>query len=133
MGSSGRVRLIPLPIRNLQEGLYRGDWSAALSTECIRVLSFSWEFPSRMAIESLGVDKYLRKLVENDKKSHKEVSILLQQAYPGVNGLSERSVRRFCAQHSICSRDRRLSTADLDAVVSSAIAEVNICTVLSVF
>ena len=99
----------------------------------MRVLSFWWEFRSRMAIESLGVDRYLRKLVENDKKSHKEVSILLQQAYPGVNGLSERSVRRFCAQHSIRSRDRRLSTADLDAVVSSAIAEVNICTVFNVF
>ena len=84
-----------------------------------------------MAIESLGIDKYLRKLVENDKKSHKEVSILLRQAYPGVNGLSERSVRRFCAQHSIRSRDRSLSKADLDAVVSSAFAEVIICAVSS--
>lgn len=48
-----------------------------------------------MAIESLGVDRYLRKLVENDKKSHKEVSILLRQAYPGVDGLSERSEEDF--------------------------------------
>lgn len=88
-----------------------------------------------MAIESLGVASCLRKLVENDKKSHKEVSILLRQAYPGVDGLSERSVRRFCAQHSIRSRDRSLSTADLDAVVSSAIAKVslNICAVPSLF
>jgi len=88
-----------------------------------------------MAIESLGVDRCLRKLVENDKKSHKEVSILLRQAYPGVDGLSERSVRRFCAQHSIPSRDRSLSTTDLYAVVSSAVAEVslNICAVPSSF
>ena len=86
-----------------------------------------------MAIESLGIDNYLRKLVEDDKKSHKEVSILLQQAYPGVNGLSERSVRRFCAKHSIHSRDRSLSTADLDAVVSSAVAEVKISAVSGAF
>ena len=32
-----------------------------------------------MAIESPGVDRYLRKLVENDKKSYKEVSTLLRQ------------------------------------------------------
>lgn len=94
---------------------------------------FGGNFRSKMAIESLGVDRYLRKLVENDNKSHKEVSILLRQAYPGVDGLSERSVRRFCAQHSIRSRDRSLSTADLDAVVSSAVAEVNICAVSSAF
>ena len=79
-----------------------------------------------MAIESLSVEGYLRKLVEEDKKSHKEVSIILRQTYPGVDGFSERSVRRFCAKYNIHVRDRSLSTADLDAVVSSAVAEVSI-------
>ena len=99
----------------------------------MRLLSFWREFSLKYGDRKsrYRYDKYLRKLVENDKKSHKEVSILLRQAYPGVNRLSERSVRRFCAQHSIRSRDRSLSKADLDAVVSSAVAEVIICAVSS--
>ena len=80
-------------------------------------------FRIRMAIESLGVDGNLPKLVEEDK-SHKEVSILLTTDLPGVDGFSERSVRRFCAKHNIHVRDRSLSTADLDAVVSSAVGNI---------
>lgn len=78
-----------------------------------------------MAIKSLGINGYLRKLVEVDKKSHKEVSIILQQAYPGVAGLSL-SVWRFCSKLNIRAHDQRVSTADLDAIVSSAVAEVSI-------
>ena len=80
-------------------------------------------FRIRMAIESLGVDGNLPKLVEEDK-SHKEVSILLTTDSPGVDGFSERSVRRFCAKHNFHVRDRSLLTADLDAVVSSAVGNI---------
>ena len=73
---------------------------------------------TKMALESLKATDYIRQLVEERRKTHKEVSIILTQTYPGVVGLSERTVRRFCAKHNIHLLDRCLSTADLDAVVS---------------
>ena len=57
------------------------------------------------------------------KKTHKEVSEILKRSYPNIKGLSERSVRRFCEANNIHLRDRKLSTAELDAAVSSAISE----------
>ena len=79
-----------------------------------------------MALENLNAEQYVRKFVEGEKKTHKEVSELLKQAYPNTQGLSERSVRRFCEVNNIHLRDRKLSTSDLDAAVSSAIVEVSI-------
>ena len=43
-----------------------------------------------------------------------------------AKGLSERSVRHFCEEKYTHLRNRKLSTADLDAAVSFAIVEVGI-------
>ena len=61
--------------------------------------------------------EFIRRVVEVEKKTHKEISIILKKVHPDVVGLSERTVRRFCARN-IHSRNRNLSREDLDAVVS---------------
>ena len=48
-------------------------------------------------IEQVVTVRYVRELVEEQEKTHREVSDILRQKHPGVQGLSERSVRRYCA------------------------------------
>ena len=69
-------------------------------------------------LESMNAVEFVRRMVEVEKKTHKEISIILKQVHPDVVGLSERTVRRFCARNNIHSRNRNLSREDLDAVVS---------------
>ena len=44
--------------------------------------------------------------------------------HPGVNGESERGVRRFCAMNGIWHYDSRLTGVNVHNVVASAFAEV---------
>ena len=46
-------------------------------------------------IEKVVAQSYIKELVEKQAKTHKEVSELLRQRYPAVEGLSERSARRY--------------------------------------
>jgi len=78
-------------------------------------------------IEKVVTANYIKELVEKQAKTHKEVSEILRQRYPGVEGLSERSVRRFCATNNIQRHDSGLTSVDLDNVVASAIAKVRAC------
>ena len=55
-------------------------WLVSSSIHSLVYAIFTWDFRIKMASESLGVDDYLRKLVE-------EVSILLYQAFPGIVGV----------------------------------------------
>ena len=55
-------------------------WLVSSSKHSLVYAIFTWDFRIKMASESLGVDDYLRKLVE-------EVSILLYQAFPGIVGV----------------------------------------------
>ena len=74
-------------------------------------------------------------------KTHKEVSQILKNLYPEQDGLSERSVRRYCAAHTqycavscctvlyctvLCIRryDSSLTCKKIDNVIPTAIAEV---------
>ena len=43
-------------------------------------------------------------LIENQKLSYEQVSSILKERYPGVWGLSSRSVGRLCSKRSISSR-----------------------------
>ena len=78
------------------------------------------------AIDNFVPASYVKDLVEKEKKTHKEVSEILRQVYPGVDGLSERSVRRYCATYGIRRHDTTLTSTDLDIVVSAAVAEVSV-------
>ena len=66
----------------------------------------SWQDLRKMAgIEKVVTVSYIKELVEKQAKTHREVSEKLRQRYPGVEGLSERSVRRYCATINIQRQD----------------------------
>ena len=63
------------------------------------------------------------KRVQEERKSYKQISEELKGLYPGVRGLSVRSVRRYCDRYNIHTTSL-LSDDDLDRVVSSSVAKV---------
>ena len=67
-------------------------------------------------IEEVVNVSYIKELVEKQAKTHREVSEILKQRYTGVEGLSERSVRRYCAANNIQRHDSGLTSLDLDNV-----------------
>ena len=71
-----------------------------------------------------GIEALVRDRIEQQRKSHSEVSTELQQLYSGVRGLSCMSVRRYCAQHGI-HKTARVDDATLDQIVSSNVARVS--------
>ena len=52
-------------------------------------------------IEEVVTVCYAGELVEEQEKTRREVSDILRQEHPGVQGLSERSVRRYFATNGI--------------------------------
>lgn len=74
-------------------------------------------------IELLSVGDLISRGVIERRKTHKQISDELKCLFPGVRGLSTRSVRRYCESHNIHSLSM-LSNFDLDRVVSSSIAKV---------
>lgn len=79
----------------------------------------------KMSLEKIVSETHIRHLVENDNKTHKQIGAWLNERFPGSRGISERSVRRYCAKHNINSRDS-ISTDALKQVVSSAVREVRL-------
>ena len=75
-------------------------------------------------MENVVTARYSKELVEEQGKTHEEVVDILRQQHPGVNRLSERSVRRFCATKGIRRYDSRVTGFDIHNVATSAIAEV---------
>ena len=61
-------------------------------------------------------------LIKSKNLSYNEASEVLTGVYPGLRGLSSRSVRRFCNQRGISSRT---SAEDLAEMVRSATSQVN--------
>ena len=84
-----------------------GDWELASSWRDLRKLA---------GIEEVVNVSYIKELVEKQAKTNKEVSEILKQRYTGVEGLSERSVRRYCAANNIQRHDSGLTSLDLDNV-----------------
>ena len=70
-----------------------------------------------------GIHTIIMRRVQQERKSHKQISEELKGLYPGVRGLSMRSVRRFCEKHDIHTTSL-LSNEDLDRAVSSSVAKV---------
>ena len=67
--------------------------------------------------------EYIKDLVVNKKKTHSQVSLMLQEAFLGKRELSERSVRRFCCDNDIHSQ-QRLSQDDLEQCARTVVAKV---------
>ena len=73
-----------------------------------------------------GVYVLIRKLVVEDRRSHRDTSVELQRRYPMIRrGLSERSIRRYCESHNIHATSRMTDLA-LDAAVRRCVAKVSI-------
>lgn len=72
-----------------------------------------------------GAWSLIRRLVVDERKTHKYVSRELKRIYPSVSrGLSERSVRRFCSEKGIHSTSR-LDDGTLDAAVRRCVSRVS--------
>ena len=67
--------------------------------------------------------EYVKDLVVNKKKTHSQVSLLLQEAFPGKRGLSKRSVRRFCCENNVHSQ-QLVSQDDLEQCARTVVAKV---------
>ena len=75
-------------------------------------------------MDAVNVD-FVRDLVVTQGKTHSQVSLLLQEAYPGKRGLSSRSVRRFCLKNGIHAQNR-LSNEELEHYTKEVVARVGI-------
>ena len=69
------------------------------------------------------MEKTIRKMVEVDRKSYQQISEELKIDFPGMRGLSARSVQRFCVSNDIHGTSR-LGPVELSQVVTSAIGRV---------
>ena len=77
-----------------------------------------------MGVHSLDVfEEYILHKVEVECISHKQLSDELKACYPGFKGFSVRSIERFCAEKEI-HKSSRLSSSELERVVSTAVAKV---------
>ena len=70
------------------------------------------------------LESLIREKVEKERWTHDRLSDFLQRAYPGVRGLSVRSLQRFCSEKGI-HKTARISEQELDRVVADAVAKVN--------
>ena len=75
------------------------------------------------AIDNLVHVDFIEQLVDQGY-THRSIADILRISFPGVRGLSERSVRRFCEQHGI-QYSQRLSDADLKHAVASVVRQVS--------
>ena len=75
-------------------------------------------------MENVVTARYVQELVEEQGKTRKEVTDILRQKHPGVNGISDRSVKVFFATNGIRRYDSLVTGVDVHNVVTSAIAEV---------
>ena len=80
-----------------------------------------------------GMYTYIRKLVFEERKSHRDISTELKRSYPMIKrGLSEKSVARFCESYNIHATSR-ISDLALDAAVRSSVAKVKVYVVILVW
>ena len=69
-------------------------------------------------------EDFVRKKIEMEKCTHKQLSDELQTAFPGKRGFSVRSVKRFCNEKSV-RKTCNINDQELDEVVSSAVLQVS--------
>ena len=73
-------------------------------------------------MDAVNVD-FVKDLVVTQRKTHSQVSLLLQEAYPGKRGLSSRCVRRFCLKNGIHAQNQ-LSKEELEHCTKEVVARV---------
>ena len=68
------------------------------------------------ALEELNILSYVKRHIQNGS-THKTITEDLRSLFPGVHGISVRSLKRYCAAHDVHSTSR-LSDRVLDILVS---------------
>ena len=120
-----------------ETGLKWGGWGRALQLSVIFNVGYvlgtslrkeagnaTLECCFSLNMDAVNVD-FMRDLVVTQGKTHSQVSLLLQEAYPGKRGLSSRSVRRFCLKNGIHAQNR-LSNEELEHYTKEVVARVGI-------
>ena len=74
------------------------------------------------ALEELGLLPFIRKRIE-EGSTYKVLCNELRSMFPGVRGVSVRSIKRFCAVHGLRSTSR-LSNRALDVLVAFGVGTV---------
>ena len=92
---------------------YGGYHSAQCSTEATAPVAMDHTHPSEVS------NMVLKGM------THKQISEELRSRFPSARGFSERSIRRYCAEHNI----HKLKGPDLDVAVRQATEEVR-CIIL---
>ena len=68
-------------------------------------------------------ESFIRRRIEIEHATYKQLSEELQMMMPGVRGCSVCSLERFCSEKGIC-KTTRLSDKQVERVVAGAIAKV---------
>ena len=74
-------------------------------------------------IEELGLLPYVERRIRSGAKQ-KTIVEELRALFPGVRGISVRSVKRFCSNHGL-HRTMRLNDRALDVIVAFGIGTVS--------
>lgn len=67
--------------------------------------------------------QYISYLIQDERRSHGDISQILKRRYPCKKGLSERSVRRFCKEYGITNRSC-IDNKSLDKLVHDTVKKV---------
>lgn len=73
-------------------------------------------------LEALNLLAFMQRRIQ-DGNTHKSIAEELRRLFPGVRGISARSVRRFCARHDLHATSR-LSDSAVDVLVAYGIGKV---------
>ena len=87
------------------------------SIQCTVATLAVMSYPTSV-VERLNCETFIRDRVRNGQ-SHHLISLELQQMYPGLPGLSTRSVRRYCSSQNIHYSSRLNEQALLNLVEES--------------
>ena len=89
-----------------------------------------WKMASSCSELSQHED-YVRRRIEVDRVTHKQLSEELCASFPGVRGFSVRSIECFCSERSI-HKTSRLNDSQVHHLVKKAVAKVKFIPFLKV-
>lgn len=70
-----------------------------------------------------GLKNFIIKKLVHEGLTYEQLSIVLQQMYPGNRGFSVRSLQRYCSRENI-HKTSRLSDTELHYVVQESVLQV---------
>ena len=117
--------------------IYHSDCIEGLQCKCRSVTLFDrcgLGPGGKMASSSSELSQhedYVRRRIEVDRVTHKQLSEELCASFPGVRGFSVRSIECFCSERSI-HKTSRLTDSQVHHLVKKAVAKVKFLPFLKV-